>query len=138
MNTVFKKYKIEKNRLSRWFSGLEVLLLAGTFCLLLNNVALAAPPLPPHPPLPPLPPPPHKVLPHPPLPVPPHPPGVVIHHPPGLPPHPGWVWVPGHYKGQRWIPGHWARPKRYSRYGRRYAPGPPPLPGPPPSPGRFR
>lgn len=29
------------------------------------------------------------------------------------PPHPGWVWVPGHWmherRGEYWRPGHWAR-----------------------------
>lgn len=30
-----------------------------------------------------------------------------------LPPHPGWVWIPGHWahgdRGHRWYSGHWAR-----------------------------
>lgn len=30
-----------------------------------------------------------------------------------VPPHPGWVWIPGHWvesrRGQRWYPGHWRR-----------------------------
>jgi len=30
-----------------------------------------------------------------------------------LPPHPGWVWIPGHWthgdRGHRWFAGHWAR-----------------------------
>ena len=29
------------------------------------------------------------------------------------PPHPGWVWIPGHWvhedRGEWWKPGHWAR-----------------------------
>lgn len=29
------------------------------------------------------------------------------------PPHPGWVWIPGHWqrahRGEYWRPGHWAR-----------------------------
>ena len=29
-----------------------------------------------------------------------------------LPPHPGWVWIPGHWareaRGEYWIRGHWA------------------------------
>jgi hypothetical protein len=28
-----------------------------------------------------------------------------------MPPHPGWYWVPGHWKrheyGEYWVPGHW-------------------------------
>ena len=34
-----------------------------------------------------------------------------------LPPHPGWVWVPGRWaharRGWRWMPGHWRRGRRY-------------------------
>ncbi len=34
-----------------------------------------------------------------------------------LPPHPGWVWVPGRWahprRGYQWIPGHWRRGRRY-------------------------
>src|ERR1700722_6994315 len=30
------------------------------------------------------------------------------------PPHPGWIWVPGHWKhhenGEYWVAGHWRRP----------------------------
>ncbi len=30
-----------------------------------------------------------------------------------LPPHPGWVWISGHWihdrRGEQWVPGHWAR-----------------------------
>ncbi|MDP4148794.1 MAG: YXWGXW repeat-containing protein [Bacteroidota bacterium] len=30
-----------------------------------------------------------------------------------MPPHPGWVWIPGHWahahRGHYWIPGHWRR-----------------------------
>jgi hypothetical protein len=30
-----------------------------------------------------------------------------------LPPHPGWIWVPGHWRvrprGEAWVPGHWRR-----------------------------
>jgi len=29
------------------------------------------------------------------------------------PPHPGWIWYPGHWRhgdrGHRWYPGHWGR-----------------------------
>jgi hypothetical protein len=29
----------------------------------------------------------------------------------GAPPHPGWIWYPGHWyhggRGHRWYPGHW-------------------------------
>jgi hypothetical protein len=148
MDTVFKKCETDKNGLLKWFGSLGVLLAAGAFSLFFSSVGLAGPPvpLPPHPPLPPLPPPPHQVLPHPPIVAP-------LHHPPGRPPYPGWVWVPGYYKGHRWVAGHWAQPKRHRpRYdhGPRYHPGPPhppgprhhpgpPLPpGPPPPHGRFR
>ncbi|MBS1947913.1 MAG: hypothetical protein JST47_09115 [Bacteroidetes bacterium] len=34
-----------------------------------------------------------------------------------LPPHPGWVWVPGRWvhshKGWAWMPGHWRRARKY-------------------------
>lgn len=128
MHTVFKKYKTDKNGFSRWFSGLGVILAAGAFSLLLSSVGLAGPPvpLPPHPP----------GLPHPPIVAPPrHLPGppAVIHHPPGRPPYPGWVWMPGYYRGHRWVPGYWAKPKRHRpRYDRGpgYRSGPPPPPGP--------
>lgn len=34
-----------------------------------------------------------------------------------LPPHPGWVWVPGHWRrtrlGWQWFSGHWRRGRRY-------------------------
>jgi hypothetical protein len=34
-----------------------------------------------------------------------------------LPPHPGWVWIPGHWRrtrlGWQWFPGHWRRGGRY-------------------------
>ena len=34
-----------------------------------------------------------------------------------LPPHPGWVWVPGRWihdnKGWQWIQGRWRRGRRY-------------------------
>lgn len=30
-----------------------------------------------------------------------------------IPPHPGWVWIPGRWvherRGYQWIPGHWRR-----------------------------
>ena len=30
-----------------------------------------------------------------------------------LPPHPGWIWIPGHWKrhayGEYWVGGHWRR-----------------------------
>ncbi|HEV2354768.1 MAG TPA: hypothetical protein VGR89_11020 [Puia sp.] len=30
-----------------------------------------------------------------------------------VPPHPGWIWIPGHWRHERrgewWIRGHWAR-----------------------------
>ena len=115
MHTIFKQQPTEKNGLLRWFSSMGGSFLTGTFLLLFSSVGLAAPPvpLPPHPPglghppLPPGPPLPHQVLP-----LPPGPPGV-IHHPPGLPPHPGWVWMPGYHRGNRWVPGNWSKPKRH-------------------------
>jgi hypothetical protein len=151
MQTLFKKYETNKNRRSRWFGRLGTLLAVGAFSLFFSTAGLAGPPvpLPPHPPLPPLPPPPHQVLPHPPIVAPPHlPPGPpdVIHRRTGRPPHPGWVWVPGFYRGRHWVEGHWDKPRQYRpRYdhGPRYHPGPPPHPrnrphpGPPPH-GRFR
>ena len=34
-----------------------------------------------------------------------------------LPPHPGWVWIPGRWRhthyGWQWFPGHWIRGRRY-------------------------
>ncbi|HLK28950.1 MAG TPA: hypothetical protein VKT28_10220 [Puia sp.] len=34
-----------------------------------------------------------------------------------LPPHPGWVWVPGRWvharRGWQWMPGRWRRGRRY-------------------------
>jgi hypothetical protein len=148
MGAVFKKYQINKNGLSKWIAGMGKFFLTGAFFLLFSSVGLAVPPvpLPPHPPLPPGPPPPHLVLPPPPIlvpPLPPAPPGV-IHYRPGHPPYPGWVWVPGYYRGHQWVPGHWSKPKKYRPgydHGPRYAPGPPPPPGPryhpgpPPPPG---
>ena len=136
MHNVFKKYKTDKNGLPRWFGGLGVILAAGAFSLLLSSVGLAGPPvpLPPHPPLPPGPPLPHQVLPHPPIVAPPSSTGAAGCYPPspGRPPYPGWVWMPGYYRGHRWVPGYWAKPKRYRaiEYDRRYDPGPPPPPGP--------
>jgi hypothetical protein len=34
-----------------------------------------------------------------------------------LPPHPGWIWVPGRWRhsrfGWQWFPGQWRRGRRY-------------------------
>ncbi len=115
---------VYKNCLGKWLRVAGMGISIGSFFLLFSGTGIAAPPipLPPHPPglpRPPLPVPPPVLVP----PLPPGPP-VVVRHPPGLPPHPGWIWVPGYHRGHRWVPGYWSRPKRHRpRYDH---PGPPP------------
>jgi len=136
MKTIFNNRQTKKSFFTKGFRVMGIIMSIGAFFLLFIGVGQAATPVPPPPnPQGPTHSTPKKVVRQPPRPLtPPSPliapllpgPPAVVSPPPGSPPHPGWIWVPGHYK---WVPGHWARPKRVRP---RYAPPPPGPPPPPP------